>query len=89
MHHTIFQPNILSCFEEKVDFTSVAIFSSSIHLGFSTRLNFIILKPCSIITLHVKFENHGCSGNIAKVDINFQTITVTLFCYISFSSPYF
>ena len=39
--------------------------------------------------LHVKFENHGCSGfremdlngrvdvNFARVDVNFQTVTVT------------
>ena len=25
-------------------------------------LNFIILKPCSLVILHVKFENHGSSG---------------------------
>ena len=33
-----------------------ATFSNGDHLGFSTRLKYIILKPCSLIMLHVKFE---------------------------------
>ena len=37
------------------------MFSNSGHFGFLTRLNFIFLKPCSIVMLHVKFENHGRS----------------------------
>ena len=47
---------------EKVNFIGFTIFSISHHLGFSTRLNIIILKPCSLVMLHVKFENHGYSG---------------------------
>ena len=85
MLSTKFQPNtyISSHSEEKVDFIGFAIFSIGSHLRFSTRLNFIILKPC---ILHVKFENHGCSGfrechfkasvNSASVEVNFQMVTV-------------
>ena len=62
MLYTKFQPNISSGSGEKVDFKGLAIFSNSSHFFFSTRLNFIGLKPCSLIMLHVKFENHGCSG---------------------------
>ena len=47
---------------EKVDFGDLAIVSNSGHFLFPTSLNFIILKPCSLVMLHVKFENHGCSG---------------------------
>ena len=57
-----FQPNISSGAGEIVDFSGSAIFSNSGHFGFSTRLSFIILKPCSPIMQHVKFENNGCSG---------------------------
>ena len=57
-----FQHNIPSHSEEKLDFIGFAIFSIDGHLRFSTRLNLIILKPCSLVMLHVKFENHGCSG---------------------------
>ena len=32
------------------------------HLEFSTTLNFIILKPWSLIMLHMNFKIHGCSG---------------------------
>ena len=42
--------------------TSFAIFSNGGHLEFSTKLSFTILKPCSLIMLHVKFKIHGCSG---------------------------
>ena len=47
---------------EKVDFSGLAIFSNSSHFLFPTSLNFIILKPCCLVMLHVIFENHGCSG---------------------------
>ena len=56
-------------------------------------LNFTSLKPCSLIMLHVKFENLGRSGfrervismdlkarvkvNLAMVDVSFQTVTLT------------
>ena len=62
MLHTKFQLNIPSGSGEKVNFVGFAIFSNSGHLGFSTRLNFTILKPCSLIMQQVKFDNHGCSG---------------------------
>ena len=35
---------------------SFAIFSNGGHLEFSTRLNFNILKPWSLIMLHMKFN---------------------------------
>ena len=64
MLYTKFQPNILRGSEGKVDSSGLAIFSNSgrISLNQPTSLNLIILKPCSLIMLHVKFENHGCSG---------------------------
>ena len=67
MTHAKFQPNIPSSSGEKVDFIGFAIFSTGDHLGFSTRLNFLIQKPCRLIMPHVKFENHGCSGFREKV----------------------
>ena len=57
-----FQPNVSSHSREKVDFIGFAIFNTGGHLGFSTRLNFLFLKPCSLIMPHVKFENHRCNG---------------------------
>ena len=45
MLHTKYQPNIPCQSGEKVDFISFAIFSIGSHLGFSTKRNFIILKP--------------------------------------------
>ena len=60
--HTKFQPNIPSRFGENDDFNSFALFSNGGHLEFSTRLNFIILKPWSLIMLHMKLKIHGCSG---------------------------
>ena len=61
---TKYQPYILSHSGEKGDFTGFAIFSvgTCSHLVFSTCLNFIILKPCSLIRLYVKFEIHERSG---------------------------
>ena len=60
MLHEEFKPEIPShCLGENVDF---AIFSISGHLGFSTTPNFIILKPCSQIMVHVKSGKHGCRG---------------------------
>ena len=53
MFHAKFQTNIPSCSGEKVDF---AIFS----IGDQTV--FFILKLCSLIMPHVKFENHEWSG---------------------------
>ena len=62
MIHAKFQPNILTCTGKKLISLVLLLFSTGGHLGFSTRLNFHILKPCSLIKPHVKFENHGCSG---------------------------
>ena len=61
MLYTKFQPNMSSGSGEKVDFSGLAIFSNSSNFLFLTKLNFIILKSCSLIMLHVKFENHGCT----------------------------
>ena len=55
MCHTKFQPNILTVLEKKNDFNGFDIFSYNGHLGISTRLNFIILQPCSLVMLQVKF----------------------------------
>ena len=60
--NTKFQPNTPSRSGEKVDFLGFAIFSIDGHLRFSTRLNFLLLKPYSLIMPYVKVENHGCSG---------------------------
>ena len=69
MCHKKFQPNIPSGSGGKTDFIGFVIFSNGGHLGFSTRLNFNILKPCNIVILHVKFKNHGYqSGSGEKVD---------------------
>ena len=62
MCHTKFQPNIPSHSGENADFTGFAIFSISRYLEFSMRLDFNILKPWSLIMVHMKFEIHGCSG---------------------------
>ena len=59
---TKFQPNIPSGSGEKVKFAGLAIFSISGHFLFSTRLNSIILRPCRLVMLHVKFESYGCTG---------------------------
>ena len=67
--HTKFQPNIPSHSGEKVNLNGFAILSIGGHLGFSTRLTFTGLKPCSLIMLHVKFEIHGCSGFREKLDL--------------------
>ena len=56
--HTKFQINILCRSGENGDFNSFAIFSNGGHLEFSTRLNFIILKPLSLIMLHMKLKIH-------------------------------
>ena len=60
--HIKFQPNIPSRSGENGDCNSFAIFSNGGHLEFSTRLNFTILKPWSLIMLHIKLKIHGCSG---------------------------
>ena len=60
--HTKLQPNIPSRSGENDDFISFAIFSNGGHLEFLTRLNFTILKPWSLIMLHIKFKIHECSG---------------------------
>ena len=57
MLHIKFQLKVYKGSGEKNDFIGFAIFSIDGHLGFLTRLNFIILKPCSLVTLHLKFEN--------------------------------
>ena len=43
---------------KKVDFIGFAIFSISSHSGYSAWLNFNILKLCSQVNLHTKFDNH-------------------------------
>ena len=60
--HTKFQPNIPSHSGENDDFNSFAIFTNGSHLELSTQLNFTILKPWSLMMLHMKFKTHGCSG---------------------------
>ena len=67
MMHPKIQPNIPSHSGENVDFNCFATFSIGGDLGFSTRLTFTGLKPCSLIMLHVKFEIHRCSGFREKV----------------------
>ena len=54
MLYTNFQPNIICGSGEKVEFIGLTSFSNSGHCLFSTRLNFIILKPWSLVMLHVK-----------------------------------
>ena len=44
-----------------MDFSGLAIFSNRGHIPFPSSLNVIFLKSCSLIMLHVKLENHGCS----------------------------
>ena len=62
MLYTKIQPNIPCGSGENVDSIGLPIFSNSYYILFSTRMNFIVLKPCSLIMLHMKFEIHGCSG---------------------------
>ena len=62
MLFTKFLPNILSGSGGKVDFSGLAIFSNSGQIWFPSSLNFIFLKPCSLVMLHVKVENPGCIG---------------------------
>ena len=52
---------------EEVDFIVFAMFSNDGHLGFLTQPNTIILKPWSLIMLHVKFDNNWCNGFREKV----------------------
>ena len=52
---------------EEVYFLVFAIFSNNSHLGFLTWPNFIILKPWSLIILHVEFDNNWCNGFREKV----------------------
>ena len=59
--YTKSQPNIPTRSGENGNFNSFAIFSYGSHLEFSTRLNFTILKPWSLIRLHMKFKIHGYS----------------------------
>ena len=49
-------------FWKNVDFIGLAIICNSGHFEFSTRLNFISLKPCNLLMLNLKFENHECIG---------------------------
>ena len=51
--NTKFQPNISSHSGENDDFISFAIFSNGGHLEFLTRLTFTILKPWSLLMLHM------------------------------------
>ena len=46
---------------------SFAIFSNGGLTEFSIRLNVTVLKPWSLIMLHMKFKIHGCSGLREKV----------------------
>ena len=59
--HEKLQPNIPSRSGVNGDFNGFAIFSKGGHLEFSTKLNFISLKPLSLIMLLMKFKIHGCS----------------------------
>ena len=54
--NTKFQSNILSRSGENDDSISFAFISNGGHLEFSTRLNFIILKPWSLIMLHMNLR---------------------------------
>ena len=54
-------------FWRKCDFNGFAIFSIGGHYGFSTRMTFRGLKPCSPFMQHVKFEIHRCSGFREKI----------------------
>ena len=62
MEHENFGQIYLAVLEKKLILLVLLCFSSGSHLGFSTTLNFLILKLHSPIMPHVKFENHGCSG---------------------------
>ena len=64
--HAKIQPKISGGSGEKVDFVIFAIFSNGGHLGYSTRPNFIILRPWWQVMLHVKFENCRCNSFIEK-----------------------
>ena len=64
--HAKIQPKMFSSSEEKFDFVIFAIFSNGGHLGYSTRLKFIILRPWWQVVLHVKFENCRCNSFIEK-----------------------
>ena len=59
MLHTNDQPNIPSGSGERVCFVGFAIFSYGGQLGLLIGLHLTVLKPCSLVMLHVKFENHG------------------------------
>ena len=52
---------------EEADFNIFAIFSNSGYLGYLICPNFIILRPWSLIMLHVKFDNNWCYGFREKV----------------------
>ena len=54
MHSAFLEKRLILCFP---------IFSIGRHVGFSTRLNFAIQKPCSLMMLHVKSDNIRCSGS--------------------------
>ena len=56
--HAKFQANILRNSGLNVDFIGFAIFSIGGDLEFLNRLNFTILKPWSLLMLHVKFGIH-------------------------------
>ena len=59
MLYTKFQPNISSGSGEKVDLV-VLLFLAIFFIP--EQPEFIILKPFSLVMLHVKFKNHGCNG---------------------------
>lgn len=54
--------NIPSSLGEMVESEGYAIFSKSGQTGYSTWQNFCILKPCSLIMQHMKFEIHAYIG---------------------------
>ena len=71
MLHTKIQPKILYqvVLEKKlISLVLLFIIREAIFLS-STRLNFIILKPCSLVMLHVVGINHV---NVARLDVNFK-----------------
>ena len=61
--HTSYKISIKYTSGENGDLNSFAIFSNGGHLEFSTRLNFIILKPWSLIMLHMKFMDSVVEEN--------------------------
>ena len=58
MLYTKLQPNISNGSAGKVYFSGLAILATVAIFDSQP----ITLMPCSLVMLHAKFENHGCSG---------------------------